>query len=421
MAYTNITFANLKSKAHARLGNSAFWSTTELGLYINEAIRIWNILTLGGVSGSVTSSFNTVNGTEWYATNQAPGTIIQVEDIINEMQYHCLEPPNLGVSMASDLWTVDEWIDYLKYNHETFVNLTHCHNKKFTGTIGGGGITWKNSEVEAMLVLGKEVQKTDRFVLDHVLTNLETTGTPLYYMVAPPKAPDSLAVFPPPASSQAYVIYAPDPPALSSLSTYFTIVDDLVPYIKWAALGNAFAKQGQAWDPIKAKYGTMRFAEGLKAAAMQTHTLALDIAGKPLQKTSLNGLLNGFPTWWSSRDEPTTFVPLGWNAVILSPIPDGIYSVVVQGQLVAAIMTADGDYLNMADWEVNALLDYAEHIAMFKKGGDEFQASMDLYEKFIIAAEQRNKYLDWSGQFRQYIGGSIGKESLGAPAARPNQ
>jgi hypothetical protein len=99
MAYTHVSFSDLKSALAQRLGDvgKVYWTDTEIGLYIIEALRTWSMLT-----GYWTDlgTLNTAAGTAFYdistLTNSSAESLLSYavtdSDILTNIQYHLIEP-----------------------------------------------------------------------------------------------------------------------------------------------------------------------------------------------------------------------------------------------------------------------------------------------------------------------------------------
>lgn len=135
--------------------------------------------------------------------------------------------------------------------------------------------------------------------------------------------------------------------------------------------------------------------------------------GKPLYYSSLWDLDNGRYQWESETtttggDVPTTpvlWTPAGLKLIAIWP-GDAVAqnSIVFDGISKTPILTSDGSYIDIGSEELVSLLDYIEHIAIFKEGGKEFAASIPLQQAFIKGAMEKNAMLMASAHFRKWLG-----------------
>lgn len=135
--------------------------------------------------------------------------------------------------------------------------------------------------------------------------------------------------------------------------------------------------------------------------------------GVPLMPTSVQDLDYGQPNWESERTDdggnvPTTvkmWAPAGLNLIAIWPADGaGGNSLYADGIVKTPVLSADTDYIDIGREELNQLLDEMQHIATFKEGGAEFQASIQLHQDFLKGAANRNSLLMGSAPFRRWMG-----------------
>jgi len=135
-------------------------------------------------------------------------------------------------------------------------------------------------------------------------------------------------------------------------------------------------------------------------------TMRVEFNGVPLDLTSLQSLDLGQPGWQGTA----AGTPKRWFPVALTQI--GIYptdatggnSLRVEGVLATPVLVADADYLNLGQWQVQALLDYVHHLAAFKQGGEEFKASLQTLKNFMVAAGVQNAKFAATALYKRYMG-----------------
>lgn len=147
-----------------------------------------------------------------------------------------------------------------------------------------------------------------------------------------------------------------------------------------------------------------------------TYPLRVLINGQSLQSTSLSDLDYGRPEWENEActygTVPQAFAAVGINYFAIWPASfGGGESMVVEGVVPAPNLFLYGpnDQINLGQDELECILDYAEHIAQFKEGGQEFEASQDLLKEFLKQAGNRNAVLMQSSKFRGWMGLSAEK------------
>lgn len=139
-----------------------------------------------------------------------------------------------------------------------------------------------------------------------------------------------------------------------------------------------------------------------------TYILRVEVNEVPMTSAQLWDLDYGEPTWESetctSSTIPQVFAPVGFNQFVLWPASfAGLESLIVEGVTPAPVLTNVG-FVNLGQDELETILDYSEHIAQFKEGGQEFEASQLQLKEFLKEAASRNAVLMQSSKFRKWMG-----------------
>src|SRR6266700_702435 len=94
----------------------------------------------------------------------------------------------------------------------------------------------------------------------------------------------------------------------------------------------------------------------------------------------------------------------GTNLFAMWPTPSSSTdSLVVEG-VVPAPDTAAVPFVNLGQSDLESILDYAEHLAQFKEGGEEFDASQLWFQEFLKDAASRNALLAHNSRWRKFMG-----------------
>lgn len=129
----------------------------------------------------------------------------------------------------------------------------------------------------------------------------------------------------------------------------------------------------------------------------------------PLNVSSLWDLDYGQSTWESETGTagdpaPKVWAPCGVNLFALWPSSfAGGQSLVAFGVTPAPVLTNVG-FIDVGQSELETILDYAQHIAQFKEGGQEFDASQLWLSDFLKDASGRNAILMNSAKWRNWLG-----------------
>jgi hypothetical protein len=139
-------------------------------------------------------------------------------------------------------------------------------------------------------------------------------------------------------------------------------------------------------------------------ATSLTYVLRVEWNEKPLAVSSLWDLDYGNPYWERDTGEPAAFAMMGVNQLSLWPRDAaGGNSLIAEGVVPAPLLTGHG-YINLGQADLEMILDYATHLAQFKEGGQEFEASQVVFKEFLKEAGQRNAVLMKSARFRKWMG-----------------
>jgi len=134
-----------------------------------------------------------------------------------------------------------------------------------------------------------------------------------------------------------------------------------------------------------------------------TNPMVAQWNGKSLQFASLFSMDYSRRAWQSETttsggevpDEPKIWCPVGLTQFAIWPA-DAVAgnSLLFDGVATTPVMSADGDFI----------LDYVQHLAAFKEGGQEHENTGLLFKNFLRAAADRNGQLLAHSRFRAWMG-----------------
>ena len=166
--------------------------------------------------------------------------------------------------------------------------------------------------------------------------------------------------------------------------------------------------------------------------ATMVYRMRLAFNGYPLSPTSLADLDNGQPRWRSQTTtsggqvptRPTLWAPVSLTLIYIWPSDAaGNNSLVIDGVSDTPVLTDPGDFVDLAEADVNLLLGYALHAASLKKGGPWFAATQAYFTAFLLAAGAENSLITTSQAYRRAAG--LEKDPLkrlkGAPSSVAQQ
>jgi hypothetical protein len=412
--YSYETFAQLKAQLAARLHDTSkvFWPDAELTSILQETFRTFSLLTW---HWREQGTFNTIPGTEMYdiATELSSrlGHTLTDRNLINDIQYHFQEDPTADWAAGwagTAMFSMDDVAHCLQKRRNKFLADTGCYITRTVADSGGpigGRITLADNIIDVRRVARNNsgVMTNLWRVNEEELTAFDTSWAapaaqdPTEYsvMAAPPLtvqlSPAPLAA----ATLDMLTVSAGSDFTPTVSATVVGVPDDMAWIVKWGAMADLLLKDGPARDPERAKYCEERYQHGVALARLATPIVQARIGSLPLTVCALAELDAYSPGWQSHTAAlPTTLATAGMNYIALDPPPNigvAVYLDVVQN---APVPSDDADLVQIGREMVSTILDYAVHLAMFKVGGGEWQATTQLMEQFLLMCGNYNKRME---------------------------
>ncbi len=424
--YTYATLAQAQASIMSRLYQSAtdstqqFWTAAEITVYVVEALRTWNALTS---FWRAEFPFPLVQNQFWYSipdqtSSLRPFTLTD-QTLLAAIEYHLLEPLTSSYPLS--------WTGSLQFSvADILESLTRNQNQ----VLGSTGCTITQADVPAP-VASQRIFLSDSSIDIRRVAWIPATGfgfvnAPLRqtdawakrafdygYTTAPQEPPDTwMQSAEPPLSfdvdRQPPVTGEYDVLTVNAGATFnavtaqtLSVPDDWSWVIKWGAMADLFSRESNAKDSLRAAYCAQRFEEGCRLMAESSALLNLQVNGIPLFVDAVTNGDNFNPLWQSAAaGAPSSCYTAGLN-LIAFPAPDaGPYSVMATVVKNAQVPSAAGDFIQVARNDYDAIINYAQHLALVKVGGAEFLATVPLYQAFVKQAAQYNRKLATMGQFQ---------------------
>jgi len=431
MPYTSKSWSQLQTDLFDRLGDQLFYSNTgaypEVASYLRESLRVWNALANFYHERVV---FTTTANVPWYslpavATN--PPNILNFTvrdvDLIAEMQYQLMEsqplnaePVNPTVWLGTDMFNLPMLVAALQRRRDQFLLETAVtlNRSIISGAISSEGrMDLPETVIDVLRAAWVDAGSGLRNHLwrrDEWAANAYSRGWS-YNPASKPSA-YSLILTPP-----IRVQFIPPPSTVGSVDLLSThngaqlnpaagvligVPDDFTWAIKYGAISDLIANEGQGRDPARAQYCQQRFQEGVSLASQNAEILHAQVNGVPVPVVSLHEMDAQSPGWHNTSEKPRT-VAVYRDMVALNPAPDGIYSVTLDVIRPAPIPVSGADFVNLGPEQLDAILSYAHHIASFKEGGAEFAATQQQYQSMIRLAADHNRKLEAMAIFRNAL------------------
>jgi hypothetical protein len=177
---------------------------------------------------------------------------------------------------------------------------------------------------------------------------------------------------------------APSPPIATALG----IPDDYAWVVLFGALADLLSSQEESLDLPRAKYCATRYSEGLELLRKAPWLLEARVNGVAVAVASAIAADRFNVDWQRNPRAFPQVVTAGTDLYALSPNPTANTSVVLVVVENAPIPTTGTDEIQVPRDVMDAILDEAEHLACFKKGGAEFEASLSLHQSFLATAKR---------------------------------
>jgi len=428
MAYQWLTFSAARQQLAARLADptNRFWTDAENGLYIVEALRVWNSLTFTWKT-TFTFTIAAASAPTWFSLGTLAGSprlrTLTDTALYTAMEYHLLESPTGGSWSGTSQFTIADLSLALQRCRDEAIQASNCNQLNPTPTP-----TTPGDRVIPLADTYLDVQRA-RWVptvgAKVTLVRNDDTGLNYYqpdYLQTPPAVPSqynvaslpplSLEVDVPPATPGAYdmIVLASGPTFAPPSAQLLNVPDDNAWILKWGALADLLGRESEATDRLRAEYCTQRYTDGLKLMQNTPWVMQASINEIPADLVSMTEMDRYRPEWDSQAPDYQMIVLGGMDFFTVVPDPLSSLSVTMTVLGNAPVPVADGDFIQCSRDVWDAVLDYAQFLASFKQGGVEFLSAMDLEKGFFATAIGVNGRLQVLGLFANEYNQEGGRE-----------
>lgn len=175
------------------------------------------------------------------------------------------------------------------------------------------------------------------------------------------------------------------PPA----ATLLGIPDDWSWLPMYGALADVLGIESEATDRQRAAYCLQRYTTGLEIMKQSNWLLDVTINGRVADSVALVAMDGWSTGWQESYWNLPSIVEAGID--MIAPVPGVGQSVGVTLLGNAPLLDAIGVFVQVSRDDFEAVLNYAQHVACFKQGGQEFADTMGMLKDFFSAAADRSK------------------------------
>ena len=422
MAYTWLTFAQAKQQLVARLAETdqtgRFWVDAELGLYIAEALRVWNALTFTWKTPYV-FTVAAASKPVWYSLGSLSGSprLRSTTDtaLYTLTEYHLLEPATGGTWTGTSQFSIADFSTALSRCRDEAIQITNCNQIKINSlatTPGDSFIPIPDGVLDipraqwvpdpASGELPTTLMRNDNTGLNYYEPGYTTApwGTPTQYNIAslPPLV---MQVDVPPVNEGIYDLLGLvsggtlNPPA----STLLPVPNDNAWVLKWGMIADLLSRESEATDTLRAAWCKKVYTMGLRLMSGTPWIMQAYINDIPADMVAVTEMDQYSAEWDSAPPDYSTIITAGIDLFTVVPDPTGEISVNLNVLGNAPVPAADADFIQCARDVWDSILDYAQFLAAFKQGGAEFMASTPLFDGFVTAAMAANDRLEKLGLF----------------------
>lgn len=408
MPYANVTFAQAKDQLAQLLQDAAnvFWTDTELGVYIVEALRTWGAFSF---YWKETGVFNSTDGQAFYdLPTKLPalrGYTVTDTELVRAIQFSLLEPATGTSWTGTDMFSLSDVTNALERRRNQFLVETGCRVDNFQSNVAPvqvGRTVLADDVIDIRRVawfdgtLYMRVEREDEWSITSYTPDWpQTAATPTLFSVSV-TPPLTIQLAPPPLASGDLDILAVRSQAnLNPAATVsMNIPDDFCWAVKFGALADLLGSDGQARDPQRAAYCEQRWREGIAMARISTSVMTARVNDVPCSLVSQYELDEFSTNWQNLSAQPSMVAMSGLNMLALGGVPDATpYSITLDLVRNSVVPDDDADFLQIGREDFEAVLSYAQHLAAFKMGGAEFEMTIPGYQRFMRQAALKNERL----------------------------
>ena len=414
--YSWWTLTQALAALRGRLQNSTYWTDAELTLWLQDSCRLWQALTeswrLNYILTPQTSP-NIWNNTGTLTDSPRFRTVTDA-DLYTRMQYMLLENPT-----GAGTWTGTNQFDLASMQYaldkcrNEVIQAAACNMAVLTlpSTPGTRSVAFPDTTLEP--VRTRFIPGTG-FGNPIWLSREDSTSfeywEPNYSQIAAvPGAWDfisqpvlSLAVDTAPNVPGTYesIVIQSGPAFAPPASTLLGVPDDWSFLPMFGALAILLDSEPTRTDPKRAAYCRQRYEQGLQIIRQANWMVDANGEQGPTDTLSLMRADQYEPGWDSPGAQ-------GWSEVIVAGMDflacpfDTSMNLSLVGNM--PFPTTGSGYLQIPRDAADVVLDYAQHLALFKQAGDYFEATAPMLKGFIQAAAETNKRLADLGLYADIV------------------
>ena len=430
MAYSWLTWSQAQAELSSRLSDTSqqFTVAAEVPLYLRLAMNCWNALTAFWVAEYPVTLTPPLSG-NWQQANGSGSPRQQTQTDISLytlIEYMLLEPPTGGTWTGTPQFNINMLAQAVQGRRDEALqigasnmvevslpiaanasrvtlpdNALDVRRVRFVPPVGIAG-TLERGDAESFRVFTPSyLQKNSSLFRYDVIS-----GPPLALTL------DSSALV---AGTLETLIMQAEPVPSPPSATPLGIPDDYAWVPLFGALSDLLSSQEESLDLVRAAYCQQRYAEGLELLRKAPWLLEARVNGVAVAVASAIAADRFNVNWQAKSDAFPQIVTPGTDLFSVSPIPTALTDVVLVVVGNAPIPTSGSQEIQVPRDVMDAILDEAEHLACFKKGGSEFEASLSLHKSFLATAKRWDTRNRMEGIFASTLRNDKPREDVEQP------
>jgi hypothetical protein len=412
-----------------------YWSAAELTFYVQEALRTWNSLT-GYWRGDFTFE---LSQDTFYDLTQVANTLrpMTVTDdyLYQVIEAHLLEPATTAYPLTwtgTTQFTMQDLVAAVQRGRDETLGVTGCYVTQRVVAAAPGRISLPSTVIDIRRNSFEDAQGVNHYLWKsdpQAWLGYETgytsnpTGTPRTYSVStePVWTFDTDV----PAGVGTYNLFTVETEGSLSVnnSSLLYVPDDWSWVIKFRALSDLFGQESEPKDSARQKYCEARYQQGLRLLSIAPALLLMRVNNIPVFIDSVKAA-DAYQLGWDNQTPGTPKSALidGLNLIAFNPPPAaGPYSAFATVIQNAPVVQNDSDCLNLTNDFVDVILDYAQHLAALKMGGQEFADTMPLYQRFVKQAALYTSKVGQQGPFTRELWAMSQKQEVMEPRLKEDE
>ncbi len=409
MGYTQITYDQFVAAISSRLNDvtNRFYRLEEVQQYALETLQTWQAYS---AFTQERRSITTVAGVSLYdLTVEIPDLAPTTTDraMIVQIQRHLQEPTSATSWIGSEQFTYAQVVSSIQRRRDKFIIETGLTQSISTQAVlaGGGNVDLADDVIDVVRAVWIDLagtryilSKADQFALTGASQSWFTVpGVPSDYTTVL-ATPLNLQISPPPAANGTLefltINSGPDlnPGTLGS-ATILGVPDDFCWVVKFGVLADLFGQDGPGKDTSRQQYCESRWKEGIALARIYNVLRFGYVLGAPANIDSLAELDAVQVNWVNSANGPTENLVASGTVLGVNPPPTVGLTISLDLTAKMPLPVVGGDYIQVGKEVVDALADYAQHLAMLKEGSGELEATVEQYKNLVRMAAVTNDRL----------------------------